>query len=76
MSASESLMRCRNSRDGVKTGGASRSTGQVQREPVGLMLREELKWKTHKSESTDAGHIGGLTRISDEILVLRMERRG
>ena len=40
------------------------------------MLREKLKWKTHKSESTDAGHGGGATRISDEVSVMETERRG
>jgi RNA-directed DNA polymerase len=40
------------------------------------MLREKLKWKTHKSESTDVGHGGGATRISDEVSVMEMERRG
>ena len=41
-----------------------------------LMLREKLKWKTHKSESIDAGHRGGVTRISDELSVMERERRG
>jgi len=45
-------------------------------EPVGLMLREKLKWKTHKGESTDAGHRDGATRISKEVSVMVMERRG
>ncbi len=45
-------------------------------EPVAAMLREKLKWKTHKGESTDARHRGGLTRSSDEISVMEMERRG
>jgi len=40
------------------------------------MLREKLKWKTHKSESTDTGHGGGATRISDEVSVMEVERRG
>ena len=31
---------------------------------------------THKSESTDAGHRGGPTRISVEVPVMGMERRG
>ena len=31
------------------------------------MVREKLKWKTHESESTDAGHRGGTTRSSDEV---------
>jgi len=26
------------------------------------MLREKLKWRPHKSESTDAEHRGGITR--------------
>jgi hypothetical protein len=40
------------------------------------MLREKLKWKTHKSESTDVGHGGGATRISNEVSVMEVERRG
>ena len=40
------------------------------------MLREKLKWWTHESESTDAGHSGGPTRSSVEVSVMEMERRG
>ena len=40
------------------------------------MIREKLKWRTHESESTDAGHRGGPTRISVEVSVMGMERRG
>jgi hypothetical protein len=40
------------------------------------MLREKSKWRAHKDESTDAGHGGGPTRISVEIPVMGMERRG
>ena len=40
------------------------------------MIREKFKWRTHKNESTDAGHRGGPTRSSVEISVMRMERRG
>jgi len=40
------------------------------------MIREKLKWRTHESESTDAGHGGGPTRISVEISVMEMGRRG
>jgi hypothetical protein len=40
------------------------------------MVREKLKWKIHKSESTDAGHGGGATRISDEVSVMETEQRG
>ena len=40
------------------------------------MLREKLKWRTHESESTEAGHGGGITRSSDEVSVMGMERRG
>jgi len=39
------------------------------------MLREKLKWKPHKSESTDAEHRGGIIRSSVEVLVIGMERR-
>src|SRR3954447_4190248 len=40
------------------------------------MLREKLKWKTHESLSTDAGHRGGWARSSVEVPVMGMERRG
>ena len=40
------------------------------------VLRENLKWRTHKRKSTDAEHGGGLTRSSDEVSVMGMERRG
>jgi len=40
------------------------------------MLREKFKWRPHKNESTDAKHRGGATRISDEVSVMEMERRG
>jgi hypothetical protein len=40
------------------------------------MLREKSKWKTHKGESTKAGHRGGATCISDEASVMGVERRG
>jgi RNA-directed DNA polymerase len=40
------------------------------------MLREKLKWKTHERESTDTSHGGGATRISDEVSVMEVERRG
>jgi len=40
------------------------------------MLREKLKWMTHKSESTNAEHGGGATRISDEVSVMETEQRG
>jgi RNA-directed DNA polymerase len=40
------------------------------------MLREKSKWRTHEGESTDAEHRGGLPRISDEVSVMEMERRG
>ena len=40
------------------------------------MLREKSKWRTHKGESTDARHRGGVIRSSDEVSVMEMERRG
>ncbi len=40
------------------------------------MIREKLKWKPRKSESTDAEHRGGITRSSDEVPVMGMEPRG
>jgi hypothetical protein len=45
-------------------------------EPVASMPREELKWKPHESQSTDAGHRGGWARSSAEVPVMGMERRG
>jgi RNA-directed DNA polymerase len=40
------------------------------------MLREKLKWKPHKSQSTDAENRGGIARSSDEASVMERERRG
>ena len=40
------------------------------------MGRERLEWRTHESESTDARRRGGPSCSSDEVLVMRMERRG
>ena len=40
------------------------------------MSREKRKWKPHKSESTEAGHRGGVTRSSEEGPVMGLERRG
>jgi hypothetical protein len=40
------------------------------------MIRKKLKWRSHKSESTDARHRDGATRSSDEVSVMGMERRG
>ena len=40
------------------------------------MIKEKLKWRTHKTESNDAGHRGGPTRSSMEVFVMEMERRG
>jgi len=37
------------------------------------MQREKLKWRTHESESTKAGHRGGPTRSSDEVPVMGRE---
>ena len=45
-------------------------------EPIVSMSREKLKWRTHEGESTDAGHRGGPSSSSDEVLVMGMERRG
>ena len=39
------------------------------------MLREKLNWTTQKSESTDAGHRGGMLCSSDEAAVIAVERR-
>lgn len=40
------------------------------------MRTEQPKWKTHKGESTEAGHRGGPTRSSEEVPDKGMERRG
>ena len=40
------------------------------------MLREKLKWRSHKGERTDAGHRDGATHSSGEGFVMEMERRG
>jgi hypothetical protein len=40
------------------------------------MIREKFKWRTYENESTDAEHRGGPTRISVEVSVMEMERRG
>jgi len=40
------------------------------------MIREKLKWRTHKGESTDAEHRDGPTGSSVEVSVMEMERRG
>ncbi len=40
------------------------------------MRREKLKWKPHESQSTEAGHRGGVTRSSAEGPVMGLERRG
>jgi group II intron reverse transcriptase/maturase len=40
------------------------------------MLREKYKWRSHKYESTEAEHRGGVTRSSDENSVMGLERRG
>jgi hypothetical protein len=45
-------------------------------EPVVSMLREKFKWRSHENESTDAKHRGGSSRISEEIPVMGMARRG
>ena len=45
-------------------------------EPDASMPREELKWKTHESQSTDARHRGGWACSSVEVPVMGMERRG
>lgn len=45
-------------------------------EPVMLMLREPLKWRTHKSQSTDAAYWGGVVRSSVEAAVMAVEQRG
>ena len=39
------------------------------------MIREKFKWKTHKDESTDAGHRGGAARNREEGSVMELDRR-
>ena len=39
------------------------------------MRREKLKWKAHKSQSTDAWRRDGLERSSEEASVMEVERR-
>ena len=39
------------------------------------ILRKQLKWKPHKSLSTEAWHRGGVARSSDEGSVTEPERR-
>jgi hypothetical protein len=40
------------------------------------MIRENLKWQTHKRESTKARHAGGTSHSRSEALVMRVDRRG
>ena len=40
------------------------------------MIREEFKWRTHKNESTDAGHRDGAARSREEGSVMELDRRG
>ena len=40
------------------------------------MLREQLKWKPHESQSTEARHRGGVARKSEEGAVMVLEQRG
>ena len=40
------------------------------------MSREKLKWKPHESQSTEAGHRGGVARRSVEGPVMGLEQRG
>ena len=39
------------------------------------MIREKFKWRTHKNESTDAGHGGGAARSREEGSVMELDRR-
>ena len=40
------------------------------------MIREKFKWRTHKNESTDAGHRGGAASSREEGSVMELDRRG
>ncbi len=40
------------------------------------MIREKFKWRSHENDSTEAEHRGGSLRSSDEVFVMKMERRG
>ena len=46
------------------------------REPVATMLRERHKQRTCEADSIEALHRGGQARISVEVVVMAMERRG
>ena len=39
------------------------------------MLRENIKWKNHKIESTNVVNRGRLNHSSEEVSVMEMERR-
>ena len=39
------------------------------------MIREKFKWRTHKNESTDAGHGGGAVSSREEGSVMELDRR-
>lgn len=45
-------------------------------EPVVSMLREKLKWRSRKSQSTEVRHRGGPVRSSVEAAVMAVEQRG
>jgi len=45
-------------------------------ELVMLMIKENLKRQNLKRKSTDGAYKGGVTRSSDEVAVMAMERRG
>jgi len=40
------------------------------------LIREKFKWRSHKDESTDAEHRGGVIGSSEEGAVMVLERRG
>ena len=40
------------------------------------MIREKFKWRTHKDESTEAGHRGGAASSREEGSVMELDRRG
>jgi hypothetical protein len=45
-------------------------------EPVVAMLTERHKWQIHEVDSMDVQHRDGVSRSSEEIVVMTVEQRG
>ena len=62
---------CQASATGMRRCFADVGLNQALERNVGTcrpdVRREKLKWRTHESESTEAGHRGGTTRSSEEV---------